>query len=114
MLLWCLLTAALAVNVQINHDPNNFTTYRILVPIHLYNHHLKASGHPPGLIQAKGQGEVSTMLSNQQLRDALNAPSPSLSHSQNYIGIVFFNRLGSGPLEHAFGRPASGPETETQ
>jgi hypothetical protein len=49
------------------HDQNCLIGDRILVPIQINSYDLKAFGHLSGVIQAKGQGVVPTVCTNQQL-----------------------------------------------
>jgi hypothetical protein len=100
---WCLLTAGLILRGQSTRTRGALLNMGFWF-LFIYRNHLKLFGYPPGVTQRKTDGKIANMYTTQQLRDALNTFIALIVILQHSINSVCLNRLGSGPLEHGFGR----------
>jgi hypothetical protein len=102
---WCLLVTALTlVDITV-------TTRIDLLAIgfwflFLYSERLQTFGYPHGVSESKRTGVTPSLYSRQQVRDALNTfvSLISILTSAGPDEYSALDRLGSGPLEHFFGR----------
>jgi hypothetical protein len=60
-------------------------------------------GYPPGIVERIGQGHQTSLYCAQQHRDALNTFVALIVLIRRAIRPLCLDRLGSNPLEHAFG-----------
>lgn len=61
-------------------------------------------GYPPGVSETIGSCPRPSLYTKQQIRDTLNTFVALIAVLRNSADPLCLNRLGTGPLEHAFGR----------
>jgi hypothetical protein len=100
---WCLLSAALTIL-----DISTRTRVELLETgfWFLYFHwRLKVRlGHPKGVVEKMTEGRNASLYRSEQLRDALNTFVALIVILRSSSHPICLNRIGSNPLEHAFGK----------
>jgi hypothetical protein len=86
----------------------SFTRNWLLVavsrPEFFYQKFLTLHGLPRGACQKITPRQCASLYSNDQLRDGMNTFLSRITNVQGSDSPLCFDRLGSGPLEHAFGQ----------
>jgi hypothetical protein len=100
---WCLLTAALTIP-----DLSTRTRIELLEVgfwfLYFYSRLRSRFRDPPGVIETVREGRRVSLYGTGQIRDALNTFIALIVILRGSASTISLNRLGSGPLEHAFGK----------
>jgi hypothetical protein len=100
---WCLLTAGLTLSGISTRTRIELLEVGFWV-LYIYWRLKSCFGYPTGVIERITEGREAALYRSDQLRDALNTFMALILVIRGSSHHLCLNRLGSNPLEHAFGK----------